>query len=157
MAGAPSIQKLEHWTLVASDVERTRRWYVEVLGAQIPERIGPPCVTLAGTLIDMFPCGTDSPAGFPFGMPSPSSIGQHHAYVISLDDYDAWIAHLDNLGQHYRRAAHGMGRMSIYVDDPDGYHIELTVPFDDLTQGRSEIEKRGLMEEALRPQRFDAR
>jgi hypothetical protein len=34
--------------------------------------------------------------------------------------------------------------MSIYVDDPDGYHIELTVPFDDETVGRREIEKRGL-------------
>jgi hypothetical protein len=44
--------------------------------------------------------------------------------------------------------------MSIYTDDPDGYHIELTVPFDDLSQGRREIEKRGLMEEALRPLRF---
>jgi hypothetical protein len=34
--------------------------------------------------------------------------------------------------------------MSIYVDDPDGYHLELTVPFEDHEQGRQEIEKRGL-------------
>ena len=154
MAGAPSIQRLEHWTLVTSDVERSRRWYVDVLGAEVLERNGPPCVNLAGTLIDMFPCGTDSPAGLAFGMPSPGSIGQHHAYIIGLEDYDAWIAHFDNAGQQYRRAAHGMGRMSIYVDDPDGYHIELTVPFDDLTEERWEIEKRGLLAEAQRPQRF---
>jgi catechol 2,3-dioxygenase-like lactoylglutathione lyase family enzyme len=154
MGSTPSIERLEHWTLVASDVERTKRWYVDVLGAEVPERSGPPCVTLAGTLIDIFPCGRESPAGFSFGMPSPGTIGQHHAYIISLEDYDAWIAHFDAIGQKYRRAAHGMGRMSIYADDPDGYHIELTVPFDDLSQGRREIEKRGLMEEALRPLRF---
>ena len=34
--------------------------------------------------------------------------------------------------------------MSIYVDDPDGYHIELTVPFSDPETGRREIEKRGI-------------
>jgi hypothetical protein len=44
-----------------------------------------------------------------------------------------------------------MGRISLYIDDPDGYHIELTVPFDNLEEGRREIEKRGLLEEALKP------
>ena len=34
--------------------------------------------------------------------------------------------------------------MSIYLDDLNGYHIELTVPFDDETRGQEEIEKRGL-------------
>ncbi len=43
-----------------------------------------------------------------------------------------------------RLTTHGLGRMSIYVDDPDGYHIELTVPFPDAETGRREIEKRGL-------------
>jgi catechol 2,3-dioxygenase-like lactoylglutathione lyase family enzyme len=150
MAPLPSIRRLEHWTLVASDVERSKRWYVEVLGAEVPQRDGPTCVALAGTLIDMFPAGTESPAGLPFGVPSPGSIGQHHAYIIGLEDYDSWVAHFERLGQKYRRTAHGLGYMSIYVDDPDGYHIELTVPFDDNAQARSEIEKRGLLPEAMR-------
>ena len=34
--------------------------------------------------------------------------------------------------------------MSIYVDDPDGYHLELTVPFADGELGKREIEKRGI-------------
>jgi hypothetical protein len=55
------------------------------------------------------------------------------------------------IGQQYRRAAHGSRFLSIYVDDPDGYHIELTVPFDDREEGRREIEKRGLLGEALAP------
>ena len=157
MGRAPSIERLEHWTLVSSDVGRTRRWYVDVLGAHIPERSGPPCVDLAGTLIDIFPSGGLTPAGLPLSTPSPGSIGQHHAYIIKLEDYDPWVRHFDELALTYRRAAHGMGRISIYIDDPDGYHIELTVPLEDLTTGRAEIEKRGLLEDALRPQRFDAR
>jgi catechol 2,3-dioxygenase-like lactoylglutathione lyase family enzyme len=141
---APPIQMLEHWTLVASDVERSKRWYMDVLGAEVPRRDGPTCVTLAGTIIDLFPNQGDR-------SPSPGSWGQHHAYIIKLEDYDAFVAHFEAVGQEYRRTTHGMGRISIYVDDPDGYHIELTVPFNDRDVGRTEIEKRGLLEEAMAP------
>jgi catechol 2,3-dioxygenase-like lactoylglutathione lyase family enzyme len=143
-AKAPPIQRLEHWTLVASDVERTKRWFVDVLGAEVPDRNGPTCVDLAGTIVDIFPTGGDR-------APMPGSGGQHHAYIIRLDDFDPWEAHFKAVGQQYRRTTHGMGRISLYVDDPDGYHIELTVPFDNLEEGRREIEKRGLLEEALKP------
>ena len=88
MAGAPPVQRLEHWTLVASDVERSKRFYTEVLGAQEPERAGgPTSVNLAGTIIDLFPAGEDR-------QPSPGSGGQHHAYIINLEDYDPWVEHL---------------------------------------------------------------
>jgi catechol 2,3-dioxygenase-like lactoylglutathione lyase family enzyme len=136
--GAPSIQRLEHWTLVSSDIERTKRFYLDVLGADQPERAGGPAsVNLAGTVIDFFPAGEGR-------QPSPGSGGQHHAYIIKLEDYDPWVEHLKARGVKARLTTHGLGRMSIYVDDPDGYHIELTVPFADEATGRSEIEKRGL-------------
>jgi catechol 2,3-dioxygenase-like lactoylglutathione lyase family enzyme len=138
MSDAPPIQRLEHWTLVASDVERSRRFYKEVLGANDPERVGGPVsVSLAGTLIDIFPTQGDR-------TPSPGSGGQHHAYIIELGDYDAWVEHFQASGVPARLTTHGLGRMSIYVDDPDGYHIELTVPFPDAETGRREIERRGL-------------
>ncbi|HLF79288.1 MAG TPA: VOC family protein [Dehalococcoidia bacterium] len=138
MGGAPSIQRLEHWTLVSSDVERTKRFYTEVLGAELPKRVGgPTSVNLAGTIIDFFPAGEGR-------MPSPGSGGQHHAYIIKLEDYDPWVEHFKARDVTARLTTHGLGRMSIYVDDPDGYHIELTVPFEDLEFGRREIEKRGL-------------
>jgi glyoxylase I family protein len=143
--GAPPVQKLEHWTLVSSDVERTRRFYTEVLGAKLPERQGGPVsVDLAGTIIDFFPAGEGR-------MPSPGSGGQHHAYIIRLEDYDPWVEHLKAHNVPARRTTHGLGRMSVYVDDPDGYHIEFTVPFSDVEVGRKEIEKRGLLDEAMRP------
>jgi len=135
---APSIQRLDHWTLVTSDVERTRRFYAEVLGANLPERTGGPAsVNLAGTVIEFFPASDGNP-------PSPGGWGQHHAYIINLQDYDGWVEHLSSRGIAYSRTTHGLHRMSIYVDDPDGYHIELTVPFEDEETGRREIEKRGV-------------
>lgn len=138
VTAAPSIQRLDHWTLVTSDVDRTQRFYADVLGATVPRRGGGPAsVNLAGTVIDFFPATEDQP-------PSPGSWGQHHAYIIDLKDYDGWVEHLARAGVAYERTTHGWRRMSIYVDDPDGYHIELTVPFDDEALARREIQKRGL-------------
>jgi catechol 2,3-dioxygenase-like lactoylglutathione lyase family enzyme len=136
---APAIRKLEHWTLVASDVERSRRFYTDVMGAAPPARTGGPVsVVLAGTIIDLFPASETQ-------APSPGSLGQHHAYIIGLEDYDRWTEHLQGHDVAFRRATHGLHRMSIYVDDPDGYHLELTVPFDNEEIGRREIEQRGLL------------
>ena len=141
MAGIPPVQRLEHWTLVSSDVEQTKRFYVEVLGAKVPERAGGPVsVDLAGTLIDFFPARDDQ-------KPSPGSGGQHHAYIIRLEDYDPWLEHFRSRDVPVRLATHGQSRMSIYVDDPDGYHIEFTVPFEDSEISRREFEKRGLLRE----------
>ena len=138
MAGAPPVKRLEHWTLVSGDVERTKRFYVDVMGALEPERIGGPAsVNFAGTVIDFFPAGEGR-------QPSPGSGGQHHAYIIDLETYDPWLEHLRANSVPARLTTHGLGRMSIYVDDPDGYHLELTVPFSDEETGRQEIAKRGL-------------
>lgn len=147
MAPIPPVQRLEHWTLVSTDVPRTKRFYTEVLGACEPERDGGPgapvSVDLAGTIIDFFPAGEGR-------QPSPGSTGQHHAYIINLEDYDPWVEHFRGLGIPTRLTTHGLQRISIYVDDPDGYHIEFTVPLGDPETGKAEIEKRGLMGEVIR-------
>ena len=87
MAETPNIEKLDHWTLVSSDVARTKRFYMEMLGAQPPERSGgPACVNLAGTVIDFFPADERQ-------QPMPGSGGQHplpgdhgqSAGVVGLD------------------------------------------------------------------------
>ena len=138
MSSAPPVQRLEHWTLVSADVERSRNFYTEVLGARLPERVGgPTSVNLGGTVIDIFPARGDS-------QPHPGSIGQHHAYVINLEDYDPWVEQLRKHDVAIDMRTHGLHRMSIYLDDPDGYHIEFTVLFDSDEAGRPEIEKRGL-------------
>jgi catechol-2,3-dioxygenase len=110
----------------------------------VPSRTGGPAsVNLAGTVIDFFPAGDGQ-------SPSPGGWGQHHAYVVELEDYDRWVEHFTNNRVAFQRTTHGLHRMSIYVDDPDGYHIELTVVFQNQDVGRREIEKRGLLERATR-------
>lgn len=139
MSSAPPVQRLEHWTLVAADVERSRNFYTDVLGASLPDREGgPTSVVLAGTVIDIFPARGD-------WQPSPGSTGQHHAYVIELQDYDPWVEQLRKHQVNIQMRTHGLHRMSIYLDDPDGYHIEFTVLFENDEIGRPEIEKRGLL------------
>ena len=116
-----------------------------MLGAQSPDRAtGPASVNFAGTIIDFFPAGGDR-------QPTPGSSGQHHAYIINLEDYDPWVEHLKASGVPLHRTTHGLGRMSIYLDDPDGFHLEFTVPFEDEEVGRREIEKRGLTVNQARP------
>jgi catechol-2,3-dioxygenase len=138
MSSAPPVQRFEHWTLVSADVERSRTFYTEVLGASEPDRNGgPTSVMLADTIIDLFPAKDDS-------QPTPGSVGQHHAYLINLEDYDPWVEHFRKHQVPIQMRTHGLHRMSIYVDDPDGYHIEFTVPFQNDEIGRREIEKRGL-------------
>ena len=139
MSSAPPVQRLEHWTLVTNDVERSLNFYTEVLGAAKPDRQGgPTSVNLAGTIIDLFPARGD-------WQPSPGSTGQHHAYIIKLEDYDPWVEQLRNHNVDIHMRTHGLHRMSIYLDDPDGYHIEFTVPFENDEIGRREIEKRGIV------------
>ena len=140
MTTPPPVQRLEHWTLVTSDMERTKRFYRDVLGATSPPRgpVGPERVAFAGTTIDFFPAKEER-------QPSPGSHGQHHAYVIELEDYDPWVDHLREQQVPCRLATHGLRWMSIYIDDPDGYHLELTVPFDNDETGRAEMDKRGLL------------
>ena len=85
-------------------------------------------VNLAGTIIDLFPA---KDASFP-GQPSPGSGGQHHAYIIGLEDYEPWLEHFRAHDVPTRLMADGLIRLSMYVDDPDGCHIELMVPFSEV-------------------------
>lgn len=145
--GAPSVERLEHWTLVANDVDKTKRFYLDVLGAKEPNRDGGPIsVELADTVIDFFPAGEGR-------QPSPGSGGQHHAYVIPLSDYDAWVEQFKTHDVKTRLATHRLHRMSIYFDDPDGYHFEFFCEFPNDEIGRQEIAKRGLLEQAERRMR----
>lgn len=141
---APPIQHFEHWTLVTSDLERAKHFYTEVLGGKLRENDGPVGVDLAGTLIDLFPSG-----GRMERAPAPT-MGYHHAYVIRLDDFDAWVEQFRLHEVPARLTTHGTNRISMYVADPDGHHIELTVPFDDPQVWRRESEKRGIVREARR-------
>jgi catechol 2,3-dioxygenase-like lactoylglutathione lyase family enzyme len=147
----PVIEALDHWTYVSRDIEKARRFYIDVLGAEPIDRPGsaPPAIRLAGNVVDFFPA-----VGGEYE-PSPGSRGQHYALRIRLEDYDAWAEHLKAHSVPFFQATHGLQRLSIYLEDPDGYHLELTLGVDAET-GRREIEKRGLKSYSI-PGGFDGR
>jgi catechol 2,3-dioxygenase-like lactoylglutathione lyase family enzyme len=128
---------LQHWTLVARDVATSKKFYTEVLGATEVDREWPPSVILGDTMVDIFAAEGDQ-------QPSPGTRGQHHAYDIKLEDFDRWVEHLKAKGIKHQLANHGLRRISIYVEDPDGYHLELTAGIATDEQGKQEIEKRGI-------------
>jgi catechol 2,3-dioxygenase-like lactoylglutathione lyase family enzyme len=142
---APTVERIDHWTLVSSNIERTKRFYTEVLGAQSRERGptagsqggGPVAVRLANTTIDFFEPDEEQPR------PLPGGEGQHHAYVIRHEDFDTWIERFGAFGVPLRFGQFG-SRMSMLFDDPDGYHFEFTVVFDDRAKARDELVRRGL-------------
>lgn len=130
-----SAERLDHWTLVTSDLARTQQFYTEVLGAEPLDRRFPAGVNFGGTTIDFF-LESDQ------HHPSPGS--DHHAYTISLQDFDAWAEQLRDRGVSVSFANFGRTRMSMLFDDPDGYHFELVVPMDSEEIATRELEKRGI-------------
>ena len=139
---APTVERIDHWTLVSSDIERTKRFYTHVLGAQSRDRGqagrggGPVAVTLANTTIDFFEPDDHQ-------QPSPGGEGQHHAYIIKYEDFDTWIERFRSFDVPLRFGNFG-NRMSMMFDDPDGYHFEFTVPLERREKARQELEQRGL-------------
>ena len=138
---APTVERLDHWTLVSTDIERSKRFYTEILGAESRDRGtrggGPPAVRLANTTIDFFEPSEDQPA------PAPGGEGQHHAYIIKYEDFDTWRERFNSFGVPLRYGQFGT-RMSMMFDDPDGYHFEFTAPMESRDLARQELTKRGL-------------
>lgn len=130
-----SAERLDHWTLVTSDLAHTQEFYTEVLVAETLHRAYPAGVTFGGTTIDFFLENDQQ-------HPSPGS--DHHAYTIALEDFDAWAEQLRGHGVSVSFANFGRTRMSMLFDDPDGYHFELVVPMDSEEVARRELEKRGI-------------
>ena len=138
---APTVERIDHWTLVSSDIERTKRFYTEILGAQSRDRGqagrgGPVAVRLANTTIDFFEPNDHQ-------QPSPAGEGQHHAYVIKYEDFDTWVERFRSIELPLRFGNFGT-RMSMMFDDPDGYHFEFTVPMESREKAREELTRRGL-------------
>lgn len=128
MAPVVKVTGLDHIVLATPDVERSLRWYTEVLG--LPgERVDEwrrgeiffPSVRLdATTLIDIFPSDA-LPPGAPRNL-------VHFCLVIEPADLDALAASgefdVESGPTDGLYGAQGFAR-SLYVRDPDGNTVEL--------------------------------
>ena len=121
------IQEMDHIVLRVRDVDKSLRFYTEVLGLQ-PERVEQfragevrfPSVRLNDdTIIDLFP----SPDMEPIGRNAPRN-QDHFCMVIEPTDMDGLKRQFQTLGIEIqagpgpRWGAHGNGT-SLYVYDPD--------------------------------------
>ena len=120
------LEGIDHVALAVRDVERSARWYIEVLGFQrlhegmwdgIPTFIGK-----GNTAIALFPANSNTR--------STSSIRGdirmlHLAFRADHDGFLATQEELKRRGIKFEFQDHEISH-SIYFADPDGHHLEIT-------------------------------
>lgn len=113
-----------HMSFPVRDLERSRRFYEDVLGL---EAIPRPDLGLAGVWYAAGPCEVhliETPPGAEMTAPPKklSPIDRHAAF--SIDDYEAALAHLR---RHQLEVVESRSGGQMWVQDPDGHIIELIV------------------------------
>jgi glyoxylase I family protein len=128
---ALTITGLDHVVLRVASLERSIRFYGDVLGCPVERELQQPRLVQlrAGTsMIDLVPCGPDDAPG----MSMAGRNVDHFAVRIARMDAPALTAHLEKNGVaagpvQRRYGAEGYGS-SIYITDPDGNTVELKGP-----------------------------
>jgi catechol 2,3-dioxygenase len=127
------VQQLGHVVLKVRDLERSERFYTEVLGLAIVARLESPPMTFftLGNHHDfaITAVGTDAPDS------AANSPGLFHvAFKVgdSTDELRQAKAHLDALGVEIEMIADHTVSESIYFNDPDGNAIEVYVDVSDV-------------------------
>lgn len=120
------IEGLDHIAITVTDMERSRKWYQDVLGMadQFPGQWGgvPTMMFAGGSGLALFPARQDA---------RKSEIGrgtiavQHIAFRVTRANFEAAQERLRELGIPFEFQDHEISR-SIYFDDPDGYQLEMT-------------------------------
>jgi catechol 2,3-dioxygenase-like lactoylglutathione lyase family enzyme len=131
----PQFLGLDHVVLRVADLERSRRFYCDALGATVErwqEPIGLLQLRVGRSMIDLVPLdgklGREGGAG-----PGREGRNMHH-FCLRVEPFDE-AALREHLGRHgieagevaQRFGAEGRGP-SIYVTDPDGNTVELKGP-----------------------------
>ena len=112
---------LDHIAIAVSDMDRSERFYREVMGLErVHEEWDPPRVlTAGGSGMALFPAGTDDDAV----VGAPGIL--HFAFRADRKAFDAAQDALAARGIEFRFSDHGPSH-SIYFKDPDDHQLELT-------------------------------
>ena len=122
----PSETRIGHVHLKVSDIEEALKFYRDILGFEITERIGNSAVFLsAGNYHHHIALNTWHSAGAPRA--SKSGVGLFHVAILypSRPELASIVKRLFEKGYPLTGAAdHGVSE-AIYLDDPDGNGVEL--------------------------------
>ncbi len=117
---------IDHVHIKVTDLTRAERFYTELLGSQVTERVGNRYVFLtAGQRHHDIALQNVGPDAL---VPPPRSVGLYH-FAIELEDLPALadaLRILEAAGVPVQVADHGIS-VAIYFADPDGNGIELYV------------------------------
>jgi catechol 2,3-dioxygenase-like lactoylglutathione lyase family enzyme len=131
------IRRLDHVALLVNDVERSRRFYIQILGMEEvprPSSFNFPGAWLRKGTAEIHLIGEDEP-----GRTAQLQPGGYHPDELSIGHVTHFafeVADLEEARKHLQ--AHdtmlvggprprGDGVMQMYVRDPDGYIVELYV------------------------------
>jgi catechol 2,3-dioxygenase-like lactoylglutathione lyase family enzyme len=118
------LQQIDHVAMRVDDLERSLRWYTEVLGME--RRYAEawqdrPAVVCAGsTCLALFAAPPDGPPADPR---APGML--HLAFRVDAAGFRAAQAELDRREIAWTLSDHTISH-SIYFSDPDGYRLEIT-------------------------------
>lgn len=116
-----SLQQLDHVALHVADVDRSCRFYEDVLGL---ERIPRPAFSFPGAWYRLGATQELHLIGQRNAPVHSHNRGNH--YALLTEDFDAWEARLRQLGVEYLpRRLRPDGALQLYIIDPDGHYIEL--------------------------------
>jgi catechol 2,3-dioxygenase-like lactoylglutathione lyase family enzyme len=110
---------IDHVALAVADLDRSEAFYRDVLGLErAHEQWDPPrMLSSGGSVVALFPAAE-------YGDASPAHI-LHIALRVDRRNFEAARTELEGRGIESRFSDHGLAH-SIYVEDPDGYRLELT-------------------------------
>jgi catechol 2,3-dioxygenase-like lactoylglutathione lyase family enzyme len=131
----PKITELDHIVLNVSDIERSLRFYIEVLGLQGERvedfragKVGFPSVRINdATIIDLFPLGSSAVRAA--GAKNDGNLN-HFCLVVGAQDFSGIVDYLAaneiqvREGPVSRWGARGRAT-SVYFLDPDGNEVEI--------------------------------